>query len=142
MVMAAGSCGLETRPESRLIMAFKVRSDVWQHFKKLDEKTVKCKMCSATLVYNSTSLMRYHLAHKHKKGDDAGATTSSQMSIRNSELTITQKYDTCRAENMTQLIVEMTAKDLLPISFVKGFKCLISYVEPHYTVPSGTKLVH
>ncbi len=39
---------------------------------------------------------------------------------------------------MTQLIAEMTAEDLLPISFVEGegFKRLMNYVEPHYTVPS------
>ncbi len=76
-------------------------------------------MCSATLVYNSTtSSMRYHLAHKHKKADDADATTSSQTSIR--DFTIRQKCDTGRAEKMTQLIAEMTAEDLLPISFVEG----------------------
>jgi len=118
-------------------MASKARSDVWQHFEKLDEKTVKCKMCSATLVYNSTtSSMRYHLAHKHKKADDADATTSSQTSIR--DFTIRQKCDKGRAEKMTQLIAEMTAEDLLPISFVEGegFKRLMNYVEPHYTVPS------
>ncbi len=135
--MAARSCGLETRPEHRAKMASKARSDVWQHFEKLDEKTVKCKMCSATLVYNSTtSSMRYHLAHKHKKADDANATTSSQTSIR--DFTIRQKCDTGRAEKMTQLIAEMTAEDLLPISFVEGegFKRLMNYAEPHYTVPS------
>ncbi len=94
-------------------------------------------MCSATLVYNSTtSSMRYHLAHKHKKADDADATTRSQTSIR--DFTIRQKCDTGRAEKMTQLIAEMTAEDLLPISFVEGegFKRLMNYVEPHYTVPS------
>ncbi len=94
-------------------------------------------MCSATLVYNSTtSSMRYHLAHKHKKADDADATTSSQTSIR--DFTIRQKCDKGRAEKMTQLIAEMTAEDLLPISFVEGegFKRLMNYVEPHYTVPS------
>ncbi len=100
-------------------MASKARSDVWQHFEKLDAKTVKCKMCSATLVYNSTtSSMHYHLAHKHKKADDADATTSSQTSIR--DFTIRQKCDKGRAEKMTQLIAEMTAEDLLPISFVEG----------------------
>ncbi len=94
-------------------------------------------MCSATLVYNSTtSSMRYHLAHKHKKADDADATTSSQTSIR--DFTIRQKCDKGRAEKMTQLIAEMTAEDLLPISFVEGegFKRLMNYVKPHYTVPS------
>ncbi len=74
-------------------------------------------MCSATLVYNSTtSSMRYHLAHKHKKADDADATTSSQTSIR--DFTIRQKCDKGRAE-MTQLIAEMTAEDMLPISLLK-----------------------
>ncbi len=107
--MAARSCGPETRPEHRAKMASKARSDVWQHFEKLDKKTVKCKMCRATLVYNSTtSSMRYHLAHKHKKADDVDATTSSQTSIR--DFTIRQKCDKGRAEKMTQLIAEMTAE--------------------------------
>ncbi len=52
------------------------------------------------------------------------------------------KCSTARSKEMSSRIAEMVARDLHPISIVEGdgFKNLLSYIEPGYTVPSHTHI--
>ena len=55
---------------------------------------------------------------------------------------VSKKCSAERAKEITKRISAMVARDLRPISMVEGdgFKHLMSYVEPGYTVPSHTNI--
>ena len=50
-------------------------------------------------------------------------------------------YMYCRCKEISRRVAEMVARDLQPISIVEGngFRNLMSYIDPGYTVPSHTE---
>lgn len=114
----------------------KAKSEVWNNFEKVEQNKVKCKLCEAMLSYSgSTGTMLNHLKLKHshvttKPVEKTQPTIRSYVSVR--------KCDASRMEKISNLIAEMVARDCLPISVVEGqgFKALMEYIEPNYTVPS------
>jgi len=53
------------------------------------------------------------------------------------------KCSEARAKNITDQVSQMTVQDLCPIKIVecKGFRSLLSYLEPDYTLPSDKNFV-
>ncbi|XP_074549985.1 E3 SUMO-protein ligase ZBED1-like [Halichoeres trimaculatus] len=122
-------------------------STVWQYFDAADDNKVVCRLCKQKLAYNhSTGAMRNHIHSRHLdvdlQGEDGETGLSGhgggprQTSMR--AFVPTRRCDAHRTAKITQLICEMTACDMLPLSFVegKGFDKLMHYIEPEYTVPT------
>lgn len=113
-----------------------MKSSMWNYFDKTNESEVKCKLCNAKLAYHkSTTTMHTHLKAKHPT--EIAKETSQQPSITNFTVR-SRRCDDKRVEETTTLITKMVAKDMLPISFVEGegFRALMAFAEPEYTVPS------
>lgn len=98
------------------------RSSVWKYFDQQDENTVQCNIYTTSLVYHkSTATMINHLKYKHptaalKESEDGGTKQTTITYFACSR----RHCDTSRSEKTTDLIAKMTAKDMLPISFVHG----------------------
>ena len=104
---------------------------MWDYFIKLDDKTVKCKLCSKEYTYHSsTTMMSSHIASKHPQP------SSSQSTME--DFTMEPRHcDDLRAEKITELIVRLITEDIMPISVVEwnDFRELMAFIEPEYTVP-------
>lgn len=122
-------------------MASSQKSSAWKYFDKVNENTVKCKICAVKLNYHkSTTGMLTHLKAKHpsvtlattEKERGPQQTAIASFAVR------PRQCDNVRAEKTSALIANMVAKDMLPISFVEGegFRELMKFVEPEYTVPA------
>ena len=115
------------------------RSPVWDHFEKIDDKKVKCKLCLAVLAFHGgTTSMQSHLLSRHP--DEYRAPEAKNRTM--DDFVVSKKCSTARASEITRRIAEMAARDLRPLSIVEGsgFKSLMSYVEPGYVVPSRTHI--
>lgn len=92
--------------------------------------------------------MRNHIQHKHldvnlnEPTPGTSQTQSTQSRITSYTSSSSRRCGPGRSETLTNIITEMTARDMLPFSFVKGvgFNKLMNFVEPEYTVP-GRKMV-
>uniref|UniRef100_W5L2R2 Zinc finger BED-type containing 4-like 2 n=1 Tax=Astyanax mexicanus TaxID=7994 RepID=W5L2R2_ASTMX len=130
-------------------------SKVWDHYTQLSMYRVECNHCKRQLSFhNSTTSMREHLGRKHSIRDGAvpppnpanvhnPAALHQQMvqpNILNSRFA-TGCSDK-RAGVFTDLILEMVFRDLQPLSVVeeRGFRLLLSCLEPNYPVPSPSLL--
>uniref|UniRef100_A0A667YW07 BED-type domain-containing protein n=1 Tax=Myripristis murdjan TaxID=586833 RepID=A0A667YW07_9TELE len=136
----------------------KNRSPVWQFFERnLTGNTVKCKLCNAELAFkgSSTGSMGNHLRWKHPSslGAESGISAGASGGQQQASITefLSRKCNKPRNEAITNLIAEMVALDMQPVSIVEddGFYKLIKYLEPEYelscrrTVSSRvTKLYH
>lgn len=119
----------------------KKKSPVWQYFDIDDSNSsvVVCKICGANLAYhNSTSAMLNHMRLKHDDKTIGTTAEGRQVPITSFTSPVSRKCDAARTEKITRLIANMTARDMLPLSFVEGdgFKELMHCVEPEYKVPS------
>ncbi|XP_055035972.2 E3 SUMO-protein ligase ZBED1-like [Misgurnus anguillicaudatus] len=116
------------------------RSGVWNYFDQNDQHVV-CKICQIELSYhNSTSTMRSHMKSKHQTVNIDQSTEERQLPIT-AFTTAGNVRPMCtpeRAEKTTNLISKMIARDMLPLSFVKGdgFKEVLHFLEPDYNPPS------
>ena len=119
------------------VMPRKSTSPVWYSLEKIDEDTVKCKICSTTLRYNgSTGSMLNHLKLKHP----CATTEKHASTTRQSTLGSFLSRKTCnpeRSQQITELIAEMITVESLPISLLAadGFRTLLAFLEPGYNVP-------
>uniref|UniRef100_A0A8C2FEU3 Si:dkeyp-117b8.4 n=1 Tax=Cyprinus carpio TaxID=7962 RepID=A0A8C2FEU3_CYPCA len=107
-------------------------SKVWNHYTQLSLYRVECNHCKRQLSFhNSTTSMREHLGREM-------SSTAAGSSIRSGTRACSDK----RAEVLTDLILEMVFRDLQPLSVVeeRGFKLLLSCLEPNYPVPSPSLL--
>ena len=133
-------------------------SPAWEHFEKISNDQVKCKLCNDCLKYKgSTSSMMAHLRSKHPAllQPQVPSTTGSGLSFGASQVASPaakaptqqsissfiapqRRCNKNRSEAITTLLTKMIAKDLLPVSVVEGcgFRSLMDFVEPEYTVPS------
>lgn len=81
--------------------------------------------------------MMYHLKMRHPQ-ISTGGTGDRKTQPTMLMMLGGKKCDQQRSHNITQKICRMVEKDLLPVDFVsgEGFKQLMSYLEPNFTVPS------
>ena len=127
-------------------------SAVWQYFKKISTKEAQCQTCHVVLQCKdgqTTSLIR-HMSSRHniivpktnKRNAAAGGDCTEQQQqpklkqfiANNSQLNTTSK----RYQDITKKNVKMLVIDLQPLSVVtdKGFRELLNFTEPRYTIPS------
>ncbi|XP_071845742.1 E3 SUMO-protein ligase ZBED1-like [Apostichopus japonicus] len=108
-------------------------SKVWNSFEKSVQSSVKCKICGTLLKYlgGSTGSMTKHLKLRHQVAEKALSATMDAFISR----TVCNPK---KAERLNNLLVEMVAKDALPVSFIEGdgFRALMKAIEPSYVVPS------
>ena len=118
-------------------MPRKSLSPVWSSFDKIQDDTVKCKICSATLCFSggSTGSMMNHLKMKHPSAAGGKTAGSSQATL--GSFLRRESCNPARSNKITELIAEMIASESLPISLVEadGFRKLLGYLEPGYTAP-------
>eukprot|EP00062_Callorhinchus_milii_P023158 gi/632981698/ref/XP_007907735.1/ PREDICTED: zinc finger BED domain-containing protein 4-like [Callorhinchus milii] len=139
------------------------RSDAWEFFKRLNERCVECSICRKQLSYHSsTTSLREHLRRKHGLsggGGIQGESSSSESVGREPERAadspqpepkpkLNPKHNPKpnpkprsverREEVITGLILGMVVHDLQPLTLVsdRGFKRLLRFLEPSYTVPT------
>ena len=128
--------------------AVRFSSDVWKWYKKLSDKTkVECTLCEKKIAYRGgTTNLRNHLMSKHpltykpktKKGE--GSSMGSVLKMQTT-LDTAVKPRCCsesRAKEISERILLMIVLDLRPVRAVEGhgFKDLMHYLKPGYTVPS------
>ncbi|XP_056132772.1 E3 SUMO-protein ligase ZBED1-like [Lampris incognitus] len=111
-----------------------LQSPMWEFFEKNGEgNKVKCSICQTELAYNgSTWSMVNHIRLKHPS--EKLRTTGQQQTM----LAFARCCDKAWGEKITNFIVEMVALDMQPLSIVEdvGFKRLVEYLEPGYSIPS------
>ena len=84
------------------------RSLVWEYFVKIDEKSVKCKLCVLTLTvlayHGGTTAMLSHLTsqHPHEYRSPAAATSSKNRSM--DEFVACKKCPAARGKEITRRI--------------------------------------
>ncbi|KYO28673.1 hypothetical protein Y1Q_0000834 [Alligator mississippiensis] len=113
------------------------RSLAWNHFTKIKEDAVRCKLCTTELRYgSSTGAMLNHLKLKHP-AISSERQDQKQPTVPTFVPGSSRKCDTQRAEKLTELLCSMITEDMLPISVIEGagFRALMSFVEPEYHVP-------
>ena len=105
-----------------------------------DKKKAICSICHKELAYSGgTTNLRDHISLKHPlqyfpagKTATGGKTASLDGFVRPS------KCSEARAKGITDRVSQMIVQDLQPIRLVEceGFRNLLSYLEPGYTLPS------
>ena len=116
-------------------------SDVWKYFTKTsDKKKAVCSICQKELSYSGgTTNLCDHLTLKHtlQYFPTSRATTGSKTTTLDGFVK-SSKCSESRAKSIMDRVSQMIVQDLRPIRIVeyKGFKNLLSYLEPGYTLPS------
>ncbi len=118
-------------------------SKVWEFFEKKSDKTTKCKLCAAVLKYTggSTSAMKNHLLHVHKKNLDKEDGKTSSLSLR--QTTLKEMHQSKRElgkdmyNKLNRALALMMALDIRPLSLVEGegFRYFCHLLNPLYKVP-------
>ena len=115
------------------------RSDVWDHFRKVDKRAICCH-CNKELAYcGGTTNLRDHLNRMHPSKYSPDSTTPAEKKAAPKIESFVNRT-VCsegHAKKITNLMVEMVTLDLRPAAMVEGigFKRLINYLEPNYRVP-------
>ncbi|XP_029427881.1 zinc finger BED domain-containing protein 1-like isoform X2 [Rhinatrema bivittatum] len=139
------------------------KSKVWNYYTKLGDAYVECNVCKKQLSFhNSTTTMREHLVRKHSIQDTALSQLKEepasepdclgQESLGKRARQTTPENSlyqpavpSCsepRTEIVLDLVLEMIFRDLHPLSVVedKGFRLLMGYLEPSFSIPSPVQL--
>ncbi|KAI2645091.1 Zinc finger BED domain-containing protein 4 [Labeo rohita] len=136
-------------------------SAVWRYFTLAAPtcSTAVCSVCKGnvsrgggkTATFNTTNLIKHlqkHHAKEHAeflqlnktkgKGDNTAA-TAQQLTLADA-LQRREKFPTesLKALGITQKVLEFIVLDAQPMSVVEdqGFRCLLEYLEPRYSLPS------
>uniref|UniRef100_A0A672KBY2 Uncharacterized LOC107595476 n=1 Tax=Sinocyclocheilus grahami TaxID=75366 RepID=A0A672KBY2_SINGR len=110
-------------------------SKVWNHYTQLSLYRVECNHCKRQLSFhNSTTSMREHLGRKHSIRD--GAVPPHNTAGIPTPAALHSHIQTSLHGN------RCNTTDLQPLSVVeeRGFKLLLSCLEPNYPVPSPSLL--
>ena len=102
-------------------------------------------LCNVQLVYgNSASAMNNDLKAKHPSGTSAGKAKEGQRTMETFVSPLVRRCPPSRATEITDLLVDMVATDLLPLSSVdgRGFRRLMEFVEPGYQMPHKKSANH
>ena len=119
-------------------------SDIWKHFSKsADKRKAVCSICDKELSYSGgTTNLRDHLEEKHSV---KYSTTSKPTTLCTTmdDFVKRMKCSEACAKNITDRVSQMIVQDLRPIRIVEceGFRTLLSYLEPGYTLPSRKNFV-
>lgn len=119
-------------------------SSVWKYFTK-DEanNTVTCKICNSVLKYNkSTSVMHGHLKRHPLASSSEGKTDNPPVQTSMSNFTKRPALTDKKRQQITGLLVNFIVKDIRPLAAVhgEGFREMLHFFEPGYTVPSYATL--
>ena len=125
----------------------KLVSSVWNYAEKISGNKAKCKKCSKEMSI-STSSIRYHLNNVHAikfdNSDEATQGPSKIISEKSPQQLISSfAIPKSKTAAITRKISEMIAKDFHPFNMVmgEGFRSLVSYLAPGYTVPHRTSFM-
>lgn len=116
-------------------------SEVWKFFQKLPDFKAKCNICDTKLkCCSTTSSLWNHLKSKHPASvlaEKNKANISSQNTMEK-YLVPQRPCDQSRQKQLTNLILGIFYKDMLPIKFIESasFRKIISFTEPNYKIPS------
>ena len=136
------------------------RSKVWDHFSQPVSKQVLCKHCQGKYKYTGgTTNLSNHLltcqSYKEKRESEKGSEPSERSAAAATRTTVGTKpmesfavshsKRTCNSARSTQirgLIADWVTADMRPLGIVNdpGFRQLLSFVEPSFTVPSRTTI--
>ena len=116
-------------------------SPVWAYFTRQEDRKITCNICNKQLADGGgTTNLQKHLRakHVHEANKCIGEATDGKKQTLMSTFTDTRRCSPARATRITELIAEMVARDLRPLSVVEadGFRQLLNYIEPNYRVPS------
>ena len=134
----------------------KKNSFVWASFDKVDDRSVQCRLCFAKLAVSgcSTGSMINHLKYKHGITGCSKKTSSSSSGSEQKMMTTSfdaaafeqfsiepiglSPFEPSQPEPLSDLIINMTVKDVLPLSVIEGegFRDLIGFLSPSYRFPS------
>ena len=131
------------------------KSPVWEFFKEPESvdkngrskatKVVPCKLCDQVLADGGgTTNLLNHLQSRHPEEYKRCRSPESQKSS-SKQTSLSGIFKTCTAQHAASIsdrIADFVAMDLRPLSVVEGqgFKRLLNFVEPNYTVPSRTHI--
>ena len=120
-------------------------SEVWKYFNKsADKKKAVCSICDKALSYlGGTTNLRDHLQAKHPLQYFTTTKPTTECTMLDDFVRRT-KCSEARAKNITDRVSQMIVQDLRPIRIVEceGFRSLLSYLEPGYTLPSRKNFVN
>ena len=107
------------------------RSDVWEHFRKVNKKAICCH-CNKELAYcgGATKLRdRLNRVHPSKYSPDSITPTEKKAAPKIKSFVKRTVCSEGHAKKITNLMVEMMTLDLRPAAMVEGvgFKLLINY---------------
>ena len=133
--------GLDCSDSQSDVSSIRKISDVWKYFTRTpDKKKAICSICHKELAYSGgTTNLRNHLSSKQplqyfpaSKTPAGSKTTTLDGFVRVS------KCSEARTKSITDRVSQMIVQDLRPIRLVEceGFRNLLSYLEPGYTLPS------
>eukprot|EP00057_Strongylocentrotus_purpuratus_P035145 XP_797872.3 PREDICTED: zinc finger BED domain-containing protein 1-like [Strongylocentrotus purpuratus] len=109
-------------------------SKVWKVFNKISDNSVQCRICDKKYAYSgsSTGVMLSHIAKSHSTALDKDKSQPTMSDF------IKAPPTPMRRETITDKIVELIARESLPISLVEAgaFKALLKCLEPGYVTPS------
>ena len=121
------------------------RFGVWEYFEQSDKKRVKCNVCCKIFAYHSGTFNLWsHLGYVHNiSPESAGKSSTIGRSVFAGDISSFFKSKACsqqRINGTNDNLVEYMARNLCPVSVVSGvgFKRLVAWLEPGYTVPSAT----
>ena len=101
-----------------------------------------CSLCGKGIAYRGgTTNLRNHLLYKHPLIYSPKDKTVKGLGKKQSNLHTVVKDRVCseaKAKEITNCILNLTCMDIRPVKMVEceGFKRLLSYLEPGYTIPS------
>ncbi|XP_073488938.1 E3 SUMO-protein ligase ZBED1-like [Aquarana catesbeiana] len=118
-------------------------SKAWEHFNlNAAKKVVTCKLCKTELAWHgSTTTMNEHMKRKHVCFTEDGETSGRKKQRTMTEFV--QQNRPCTPQQsaiITDSVVKMLVTDMRPLSMVedRGFRSMISVLNPGYTLPSRT----
>ena len=127
-----------------VVRATRKKSNIWQHFEKIDSSGARCKIClkQFKIKYSNTSSLLRHLKSIHN-GTVNNSTRSNEAGPSavptTSNITYLDK-NSSRAKELTNGIARMIGMDFQPYSIVEdvGFCSLLRIAETRYEIPSRT----
>ena len=100
--------------------SWRLRSDVWKYFDKVESKSVTCRVCKQKFAFHGgTTNLRDHLQRSHGAMYVPESAGSSGQKKIESVLKV-QKCSAERTKILDNLIVGLTIQDLRPARIVEG----------------------
>jgi len=124
--------------------------DVWDYYQKIDNRKKPCVtvVCSKEFAYlGGTTNLRNYLMSKHwrqYKPDVEASTIESRKKSTMDDFVRPAKCSDTRAKCITDRVTQMLVTDLRQIRTAEcnGFRSLMKYLEPGYSLPCRKQLQH